>query len=421
MISLSCCLATVLHDVSQTSTLPGRTGRGRHFARVDGYRTTTTEKRTTYFYHTDHLGSTVLVTDENGATVWSTEYTPFGSLTFAEGKLKRAAKFTGKDLDEDTGLYYFNARWYDSEIGRFISEDPIKDGVNWYTYAANNPLRFVDPMGLFTDEVTAALSLSASIDPIGTLGVVESGDSLESIAKDKYGDEKLKSIIIEANGLDPENPEIEPGRVLYIPNIEPVYDNENKLQGYQYIGVINRQACVERNQKLLEYKHKQGMELSSGRRYAIFGSIDGSISSDAWDAAVVGGIVIGGKAVTSSIVAKIVGSGTKGIVLWSGGEKIGKAAAEFAKQNNLKTLEQTFTGKVLNFLKFNADRILGKDRSYKLLRPLWEKASARFANSASGTVHVFLNPSGISETSIFMTVEYPIIKQKGVEIIFHLR
>jgi len=293
--------------------------------------------------------------------------------------------------------------------------------VNWYTYAANNPLRFVDPMGLFTDEVTAALSLSASIDPIGTLGVVESGDSLESIAKDKYGDEKLKSIIIEANGLDPENPEIEPGRVLYIPNIEPVYDNENKLQGYQYIGVINRQACVERNQKLLEYKHKQGMELSSGRRYAIFGSIDGSISSDAWDAAVVGGIVIGGKAVTSSIVAKIVGSGTKGIVLWSGGEKIGKAAAEFAKQNNLKTLEQTFTGKVLNFLKFNADRILGKDRSYKLLRPLWEKASARFANSASGTVHVFLNPSGISETSIFMTVEYPIIKQKGVEIIFHLR
>src|SRR5690554_3479971 len=119
---------------------------GRHFARVDG--DLTTEERITYFYHTDHLGSTVLVTDETGETVWSTEYTPFGSLTFAEGKLKRAAKFTGKDLDEETGLYYFNARWYDQEIGRFISEDPIKDGLNWYTYAANNPLRFVDPTGL---------------------------------------------------------------------------------------------------------------------------------------------------------------------------------------------------------------------------------------------------------------------------------
>src|SRR5690606_25943229 len=104
---------------------------GKHFARVDG-KVGSGEKQT-YFYHTDHLGSTVLVTDEAGQAVWSTEYTPFGSLTIAEGKLKRAAKFTGKDLDEDTGLYYFNARWYDQEIGRFISEDPVRDGVNWYT------------------------------------------------------------------------------------------------------------------------------------------------------------------------------------------------------------------------------------------------------------------------------------------------
>nr|WP_231133562.1 RHS repeat-associated core domain-containing protein [Capillibacterium thermochitinicola] len=119
---------------------------GKHFARVDG-KVGSGEKQT-YFYHTDHLGSTVLVTDEAGQAVWSTEYTPFGSLTIAEGKLKRAAKFTGKDLDEDTGLYYFNARWYDSELGRFISEDPVKDGVNWYTYANNNPLLYVDPLGL---------------------------------------------------------------------------------------------------------------------------------------------------------------------------------------------------------------------------------------------------------------------------------
>lgn len=125
---------------------------GKHFARVDG-KVGSGEKQT-YFYHTDHLGSTVLVTDETGQAVWSTEYTPFGSLTIAEGKLKRAAKFTGKDLDEDTGLYYFNARWYDQSIGRFISEDPIKDGLNWYTYAANNPLRFVDPTGLSTKIVS---------------------------------------------------------------------------------------------------------------------------------------------------------------------------------------------------------------------------------------------------------------------------
>ena len=39
--------------------------------------------------------------------------------------------YTGKKIDRDTGLYYFNARWYDPQLGRFITEDPIKDGVNW--------------------------------------------------------------------------------------------------------------------------------------------------------------------------------------------------------------------------------------------------------------------------------------------------
>ncbi|MDC7126871.1 MAG: RHS repeat-associated core domain-containing protein [Spirochaetales bacterium] len=79
--------------------------------------------------------------------------------------------YTGKELDEETGLYYYNARWYiaelyestvhtilpnhaklkefdDPNIGRFTTEDPIRDGLNWYAYANNNPLKFVDPTGL---------------------------------------------------------------------------------------------------------------------------------------------------------------------------------------------------------------------------------------------------------------------------------
>ena len=42
----------------------------------------------------------------------------------------------------------FNARWYDASLGRFTTEDPIKDGANWFTYANNNPVRYVDPWGL---------------------------------------------------------------------------------------------------------------------------------------------------------------------------------------------------------------------------------------------------------------------------------
>jgi RHS repeat-associated protein len=55
--------------------------------------------------------------------------------------LAHAAKFTGKDLDEDTGLYYFNARWYDAELGRFVEEDSQIDPnnfLNLYAYCANN-------------------------------------------------------------------------------------------------------------------------------------------------------------------------------------------------------------------------------------------------------------------------------------------
>jgi len=62
----------------------------------------------------------------------------------------REYSFTGKKRDEGTGLVYFNARFYDPEIGRFITVDPIRDGVNWYVYCGNNPLRYVDPSGLFT-------------------------------------------------------------------------------------------------------------------------------------------------------------------------------------------------------------------------------------------------------------------------------
>jgi RHS repeat-associated protein len=126
---------------------------GQHFARVDG--DVISGLSTTYFYHTDHLGSTVLVTNASDEIVWSTEYTPFGNLTMEEGQVEftSAIKFTGKDLDEDTGLYYYNARWYDAEIGRFISADTYKgelenpQTLNLYVYVANNPLIYVDPSG----------------------------------------------------------------------------------------------------------------------------------------------------------------------------------------------------------------------------------------------------------------------------------
>ncbi|MCL5125900.1 MAG: hypothetical protein M1511_15655, partial [Deltaproteobacteria bacterium] len=125
---------------------------GQHFARVDGGIGGTGAK---YFYHTDHEGSLTAVTDSAGVVLWRSDNLPFGGkieqdreYTFAEDR-----GFTGKEWDEDTGLYYFNARWYDSELGRFITEDTYAGDpndprtLNLFIYVGNNPLRYVDSTG----------------------------------------------------------------------------------------------------------------------------------------------------------------------------------------------------------------------------------------------------------------------------------
>ncbi len=104
------------------------------------------------YYFTDHLGSTRIVMDSAGNCTYN-EYAPFGE-DFLTANAERY-KFTGKEDDGATGLYYYNARYYDPAVGRFISEDVAKDGMNWWVYCRNNPLRYVDKDGLkikLTDE-----------------------------------------------------------------------------------------------------------------------------------------------------------------------------------------------------------------------------------------------------------------------------
>ncbi|MGE5557698.1 MAG: RHS repeat-associated core domain-containing protein [Bacillota bacterium] len=62
---------------------------------------------------------------------------------------EKDASYTTKKTDTGTGLLYFGARFYDPEIGRFITEDFAKDGPNWYIYCRNNPLKYIDPNGLW--------------------------------------------------------------------------------------------------------------------------------------------------------------------------------------------------------------------------------------------------------------------------------
>ncbi len=141
-------------DITKSQTVSSVFLKSRHLARVSGDET--------LYYGLDHQGTTVLVTDETGQAVWSAESSPFGDHVMGGIKIREdlKLKYTGKDYDEDTDLYYFNARWYDASTGRFITEDPARDGQNWYTYTFNNPLKYIDPTGLAAYDDAPDMSLS---------------------------------------------------------------------------------------------------------------------------------------------------------------------------------------------------------------------------------------------------------------------
>ncbi|HEY0659730.1 MAG TPA: RHS repeat-associated core domain-containing protein [Lysobacter sp.] len=120
-------------------------------------RDTTTNVYTTKYQHTDALGSPVAVTDASRAVLERSEYEPFGKVLSAT--LKDGPGFTGHVLDKATGLNYMQQRYYDPQIGRFLSVDPVTaDGstggnFNRYWYGNNNPYKFTDPDGRLAGDI----------------------------------------------------------------------------------------------------------------------------------------------------------------------------------------------------------------------------------------------------------------------------
>ncbi|EAA4444332.1 Rhs-family protein [Salmonella enterica subsp. enterica serovar Infantis] len=137
--------------LGRSSSLYIYSDQGSHepLARVD--RAAPGEADEVLYYHTDVNGAPEEMTDGGGNIVWEAGYQVWGNLTHEKETrpVQQNLRFQGQYLDRETGLHYNLYRFYDPDIGKFISGDPIslRGGINLYAYAPN-PLSWIDPLGL---------------------------------------------------------------------------------------------------------------------------------------------------------------------------------------------------------------------------------------------------------------------------------
>jgi len=132
-----------------------------------------------YYFHEDYLGGSSVITDSEGNIVSNYDYYPYGETRIENsyGDLENDYKYTDQEEDDETSLYYYGARYYSPFSGRFMSKDPAiyddrlmdlltdPQSLNPYSYARNNPIRYVDPSGEYNVET----------------GVIETGDTKDGI------------------------------------------------------------------------------------------------------------------------------------------------------------------------------------------------------------------------------------------------
>ena len=160
-----------------------------------------------YYYHSDHLGSSSLISDAVGGLVQHLEYMPFGEVFLDEraSLWSTRYRFNAKELDEETGLYYYVARYLDPRLSIWLSVDPLAlmfPNVSSYVYCHNNPTNRIDKDGRADENTSGKRSEINKTN--GTYTAAQS--SLRSI--------EPKEQITPQKTLNPNNGEIKPADVL---------------------------------------------------------------------------------------------------------------------------------------------------------------------------------------------------------------
>ena len=181
-----CCGGTPLSELSD-----GNTGEGESADYEGDIR----------LYHVDHLGSTSLVTDIDGEITQHVAYIPYGEIFVEQrnGSWNTPYLFNAKELDEETGLYYYGARYLDPTNATWLSVDPLFEkyvGMTPYNYCAGNPVIYSDPTGCFKVSITE--------DEMNTYGLSKENISRFYTLVENIGnliDQEVLSVIINTTGL----------------------------------------------------------------------------------------------------------------------------------------------------------------------------------------------------------------------------
>ncbi len=166
---------------------------------------------------TDALGSTLALVDSSG--VLQTQYTfePFGNTSVTGTATTNSFAYTGRELDT-TGLYFYRARYYSAGLTRFLSEDPIEfaGGTNLYSYAANDPLDFRDPLGADKKKKGFGKCFKQNahwFSAVGVFDLVAGTDASETIWGNIVGGNDVTGLALVFVG-DPENAPESVGAVI---------------------------------------------------------------------------------------------------------------------------------------------------------------------------------------------------------------